>query len=266
MCLALMADHLSRPIQPITNEWSLHTEIVNRIFGTWGTPTVDMFATFQNTHFPQFMPPILEPRALAIDALSQDWQGRSMYMFPPFPLLNKVIQKLRTTQEGEVNPIAPRWPFQSLFPHLLRLCVDHPRIIPYRWDLLSQQDYASDGKSYRLHAWRLSCSTTKQQDFPRRSLDSWQPSTNRMYDRRQVASLLSRTGNAAAVQAKTISDMLTSMNLQRPRMTTPWDLGIMLEALSKPPYEPLQEASLKHLTLKTVFLLGPSYGFSGKMQ
>ena len=29
----------------------------------------------------------------------------------------------------------------------------------------------------------------------------------------------------------------------------------MLEALSKPPYEPLLEASLKHLTLKTVFLL-----------
>ena len=29
----------------------------------------------------------------------------------------------------------------------------------------------------------------------------------------------------------------------------------MLEALSKPPYEPLREASLKHLTWKTVFLL-----------
>ena len=34
-----------------------------------------------------------------------------------------------------------------------------------------------------------------------------------------------------------------------------WDLGIVLEALSKPPYEPLREASLKHLTLKAVFLL-----------
>ena len=29
----------------------------------------------------------------------------------------------------------------------------------------------------------------------------------------------------------------------------------MLEALSKPPYEPLREASFKHLALKTVFLL-----------
>ena len=52
--------------------------------------------------------------------------------------------------------------------------------------------------------------------------------------------------------------MITSMELQRPRMTPvlqQWDLGIVLEAFSKTPYEPLREASLKHLTLKTVFLL-----------
>ena len=44
--------------------------------------------------------------------------------------------------------------------------------------------------------------------------------------------------------------MITSMDLKRPRMTLvlpPWDLGIMLEALSKPLYELLWEASLKHL-------------------
>ena len=50
------------------------------------------------------------------------------------------------------------------------------------------------------------------------------------------------------------------MELQRPRVTCTsvfpqWDLGIVLEALSKPPCEPLREASFKHLTLKTVFLL-----------
>ena len=40
-------------------------------------------------------------------------------------------------------------------------CVDHPLFIPCSRDLLSQQGYVSDGKSYR----RLSCNTTKQQDF-----------------------------------------------------------------------------------------------------
>ena len=73
-----------------------------------------------------------------------------------------------------------------------------------------------------------------------------------------LASVLNRTGKATAVQAKTISDMITSMELQRPRLTPvlpQLDLGIVLEALSKPPYEPRREASFKHLTLKTVFLL-----------
>ena len=51
-CLNVIADHLSHPNQPIPTEWSLHPEIV---------------------------------RALAVDALSQDWQGRSIYMFPHSP-------------------------------------------------------------------------------------------------------------------------------------------------------------------------------------
>ena len=73
-----------------------------------------------------------------------------------------------------------------------------------------------------------------------------------------LGSVLNRTGKAKVVMHKTISDMIASMELQRPRVMPvlpQWDLGIVLEALSKPPYEPLPDASLKHLTLKTVFLL-----------
>ena len=65
-----------------------------------------------------------------------------------------------------------------------------------------------------------------------------------------IGSALDRTGRAKVVLHRTISDMIASMELQRPR-TTPvlpqWDLGVVLE--------PLREASFKHLTLKTVFLL-----------
>ena len=83
-----------------------------------------------------------------------------------------------------------------------------------------------------------------------------------------LASVLSHTGKLAAVQA--ISEMIMSIELQRPRFTPvlpPWDLGIVLEALSKPPYGPLREASLKHLTLKSVFLLAvDSAGRRNKLQ
>ena len=49
-CLNVIADHLSRPNQPIPTEWSLHPEITSRIFRVWGTPEVDMFATLSNSH------------------------------------------------------------------------------------------------------------------------------------------------------------------------------------------------------------------------
>ena len=70
-----------------------------------------------------------------------------------------------------------------------------------------------------------------------------------------LGSVLNRTGKVIVVQHKTISDMIASMELQRPRVLLQWDLGIVLDALSRPLYETLREASLKHLTLKTVFLL-----------
>ena len=73
-----------------------------------------------------------------------------------------------------------------------------------------------------------------------------------------LVSVLNRTGKAKVVLHKTISDMISSMELQRPRVTPvlpQWDLGIVLEVLNKPPYKPLREASFKHLILKTVFLL-----------
>ena len=52
-----------------------------------------------------------------------------------------------------------------------------------------------------------------------------------------LGSVLNRTGKAKVVLHKTISDMIASMELQRPRITSvlpQWDLGIVLEALSKP--------------------------------
>ncbi len=39
----------------------------------------------------------------------------------------------------------------------------------------------------------------------------------------------------------------------------PWDLAVVLEALCRPPFEPIEEISDRHLTLKTVFLLAITY-------
>ena len=130
---------------------------MKRIFRVCGTPEVDMFAT--------------------VDALSQDWQGRSVYMFPPFPAH-------QSHSEAPVHP-GGRSNFRSLLV-AETVVVFHtyfvfvwitPVCFLYHRDLLSQQDqkYVLDGKSYHLHAWRLSCDTIKQQAFQTRSLGSLQP-------------------------------------------------------------------------------------------
>ena len=175
-CLNVIADHLSRPNQPIPTEWSLHPEIVKRIFRFWGTPEVDMFATLSNSHLPRFMSPCPGAKSPSGGCSVSRLAGEVNVHVPTFPLLSKVMQKLRSTQVAEVILVAPWWPSQPWFPHLLRLCVEHPLFLPYRQDLLSQQDqkYISDGKSFHLHAWRLSCDTTKQQAFQTRSLGSRQ--------------------------------------------------------------------------------------------
>ena len=94
-----------------------------------------------------------------------------MFMFPPFSLLSKVIQKLRKTQEGEVILIAP-WAAGQGIDLLGPTAAQIAAFLYYLFDTqgLSPQSI----KGYR------SC----------------------------LASVLSRTGMAAAVQAKTMSDMI----------------------------------------------------------
>ena len=51
-----------------------------------------------------------------------------------------------------------------------------------------------------------------------------------------IGSVLNRTGKTKVVLHRTISDMIASMELQRPRATPvfpQWDLGVVLEALNK---------------------------------
>jgi integrase len=55
-----------------------------------------------------------------------------------------------------------------------------------------------------------------------------------------------------------VSDLFASFRTQRPRVAPvlpEWDVAFVLYCLTKAPWEPLQDISLKRLTLKTFFLL-----------
>ena len=145
-----------RPNQPITTEWSLHPEVINLIFKLWGTLVVDMFATFHNLHLSS----VYVSRSGATSTGNRCSVTRLAEAVDVHVAAVKVILKLKTTQGGELILIAPWCPSQLVSTLTTTVC-EPPSIlsVPLR------PTFTTSGKSYHLHAWRLSCSTTKQQDF-----------------------------------------------------------------------------------------------------
>ena len=86
--------HSSRP-KPISTEWSLDQEIANKIFQIMDFPSIDLFATGLNHRLSLHVSPIPDQKALSIDAITMDWNHIHAYAFPPFHLIQAVINKIR---------------------------------------------------------------------------------------------------------------------------------------------------------------------------
>ena len=79
------------------------------------------------------------------------------------------------------------------------------------------------------------------------------------------SAIADKLGNATINISKddNLTRLLDSFHRDRPkgrRGIPSWNLSLVLHQLTKAPFEPLREASLKHLTFKTVFLLALGSG------
>ena len=52
--------------------------------------------------------------------------------------------------------------------------------------------------------------------------------------------------------------LLSSFHRDRPKNLPKWNLSVVLNELTTAPFEPMKDTDLKHLTLKTAFLLKPT--------
>ena len=91
----LIADKLFRLSQTIQTEWSLHPKVFQAICSRWHQPQLDLFATRFSNKVPQFVSPVPEPQAWAVDTLSLSWEGLDPYAFPPAAILGKMVEKLQ---------------------------------------------------------------------------------------------------------------------------------------------------------------------------
>lgn len=87
----IIVDFLSRSFLP-RHEWSLHSEVANMIFGKWGSPQVDLFASNLNKKCHQFC----SIHRLNEDSLSDAFlYGQAlMYAFPAILLVHKVLYQI----------------------------------------------------------------------------------------------------------------------------------------------------------------------------
>ena len=309
--LNVIADKLSRLGQTIQTEWSLHPAVFQAVCARWHQPQVDLFATRFNNKLPQFVSPVPDPQAWAVDALSLSWEDLDPYAFPPAAILGKVVEKLQDYPCNRIILIAPGWPNMPWFWDLVAMSSQIPLCLPNLPNLVSQpfnQVLHRNLSNLNLHAWLLE----PQQSRSKASLRQWQhelrllkedqpdlsmrqsgpflqsgASVIRAPPLKAIADFLlhlfqdkklqpgtidgyrsaiaDKLGNSTINVSKdeNLTRLLDSFHRDRPkgrRGIPSWNLSLVLHQLTKAPFEPLKEPSLKHLTFKTVFLLALGSG------
>ena len=126
--------------------------------GEMGTPEVDLFATHHNYKIRKFVSPFPHPRAWRVNAFSLDWSGMFAYAFPPWVILQEVLQKL-IDDRAKMILVAPTWLSTTWFPLLLQLSIEDPVPLPMTWNLLLQPHSGIHHQNLsvlNLQAWLLS--------------------------------------------------------------------------------------------------------------
>ena len=102
------------------------------------------------------------------------WARTSAYAFPPIAMIPRVLDKLSRSSQCKLMLIAPHWPRQLWFPHLMSA---EPFYLPQRRGLILNPDKThlplTTIKTLNLTVWQLSSSPTKRQASLQR-LQPWQ--------------------------------------------------------------------------------------------
>ena len=309
--LNVIADKLSRLGQTIQTEWSLHPAVFQAVCARWHQPKVDLFATRFNNKLPQFVSPVPDPQAWAVDALSLSWEDLDPYAFPPAAILGKVLEKLQDYPCNRIILIAPGWPNMPWFWDLVAMSSQIPLCLPSIPNLVSQpfnQVLHRNLSNLNLHAWLLEPQQGFSEAVAARIEAPQRRSTRSVYEAKwtiftkwclsnQVdfrapplkaiadfllhlfqdkklqpgtidgyrSAIADKLGNSTINVSKdeNLTRLLDSFHRDRPRGRRgipSWNLSLVLHQLTKAPFEPLKESSLKHLTFKTVFLLALGSG------
>ena len=92
-------------------------------------PTLDVFTSRSTAQLSRFMSWERDPQAVGQDAMMQSWDPVS-YLFPPVPLLSKVIRRVRD-QKIRTVLVCPQWPLALWWGLMMEMMVEPPMKLPH---------------------------------------------------------------------------------------------------------------------------------------
>ena len=123
------ADFLSRCSVP-EHSYFLCQDVFDDVADLLSFPlSIDCFASRLNYKLPTFISRYADPMATLVDAFAVAWRN-NVYLFPPVPIIHRVLSKFVADEVGHGLLICPYWPSQPWFSSLLELLIDSPILLP----------------------------------------------------------------------------------------------------------------------------------------
>ena len=123
------ADFLFRHFS-FDHSYSLRQDIFNLIKVSLPFKLViDCFASRLNSKLPNYISWVPDPFSILTDSFSFIWKD-FINLFPPIPLIDKVLAKFISDKVGHGLLICPYWPSQTWYPTLLELLIGPPLLLP----------------------------------------------------------------------------------------------------------------------------------------
>ncbi|XP_068990421.1 uncharacterized protein [Neodiprion pinetum] len=276
------ADSLSR-LSNRDTEWQLANYAFKSVTRKFGVPEIDLFASNENKKCAIYCSWDRDPKALAIDAFTVNWNPWFFYAFPPFATIAKAIQKIKADKAVGIL-IVPFWPSQNWFPAFKKMrhgTSTEQKPYPGGREIIRQallnkntseesaeimiasvenstlKQYES---SYKL--WWEFNQETQSDPFSITAKKGLSFLTKRFQDGASYGTINSGKAALALIAREEIanSDLINRFmrgvykkRPGRPRYDTIWDVDPVLDKLAE--WYPLEPLKLKKVTKKLVLLL-----------
>lgn len=160
------ADKLSRNLND-DMEWTLIPEVFSKLEVLLGQIDIDLFASRINHQVSKYVTYNPDPHAVAINAFMLNWNEHcTYYIFPPFSVIGRVLQKIVKDKVQLAILVAPIWPTQVWFAQILHQICQQSYILPKKCLYLPQDpSRVHPISNLRLGAFILSGNICKIQDF-----------------------------------------------------------------------------------------------------